>query len=247
MIADQDRSGWFGASDTAMIMGNWETKTFKKWWMQKLGLDSSHFCSTAMNAGTYYEHAILEHIGAERMDHQILLPEYRLRVNLDGDGPGKIHEVKTYKMAVVTIPQSAALQLPEGELPAGQERLAWAITQGSLGVKEWKPKKEYIQQVRVQMFAKLQEEGSIPAAEIVAYGLGEAEYRNFFLDIDPGRIKRFPVSYDTEFINQYLRRLRYLAACLERGVFPESGKTVCGLPLSHGRAVTAPLTRGAKE
>ena len=52
MIADQDRSGWFGASDTATIMGNWSTKTFRKWWMQKMGLDSSHYTTRAMNAGT---------------------------------------------------------------------------------------------------------------------------------------------------------------------------------------------------
>lgn len=97
MIADQDRSGWFGASDTAMIMGNWNTKTFRKWWMQKLGLDSSHYASRAMNAGTYYEHAILDYIGAPRKDHQILFPELKLRVNLDGDGPGRIHEVKTHR------------------------------------------------------------------------------------------------------------------------------------------------------
>lgn len=97
MITDQDRSGWFGASDTAYIMGNWKTKTFRKWWMQKLGIDTDHYVSRAMNAGTYYEHAVLDHIGAERKDHQILLSDLRLRVNLDGDAVGKIHEVKTHK------------------------------------------------------------------------------------------------------------------------------------------------------
>lgn len=97
MIQSQDRSGWFGASDVGFIMGNWATKTFRSWWLQKLGLDNRHFCTKAMNAGTYYEHAVLEHIGAPRMDHQILIPELLLRVNLDGDGPGIIHEVKTHK------------------------------------------------------------------------------------------------------------------------------------------------------
>ena len=96
MIDTQDRSGWFGASDTVFIMGNWKTKTFQNWWLQKLGLSSDHFASRAMNAGTYYEHAILEHIGAPRRDHQIILPELLLRVNLDGDAPGKIYEVKTH-------------------------------------------------------------------------------------------------------------------------------------------------------
>lgn len=97
MIGSNDRSGWFGASDTQYIMGNWKTKTFKSWWLQKLGLKTDHFTTRAMNAGTYYEHAILEHIGAQRMDHQIILPEWSLRVNLDGDGPGQVDEVKTHK------------------------------------------------------------------------------------------------------------------------------------------------------
>ena len=97
MISDQDRSGWFGASDTSYIMGNWKTKTFKNWWMSKLGINTSHFTSVAMNAGTYYEHAILDVIGSPRKDHQIIIPEYRLRINLDGDGIGRIDEVKTYK------------------------------------------------------------------------------------------------------------------------------------------------------
>lgn len=97
MIGSQDRSGWFGASDTAIIMGNWKTKSFKNWWLQKLGLSTSHFTSRAMNAGTYYEHAILDSIGVPRKDHQILIPELLLRVNLDGDSVLKIYEVKTHK------------------------------------------------------------------------------------------------------------------------------------------------------
>lgn len=97
MIAQQDRSGWFGASDTAYIIGNWKTKTFRRWWLQKLGIDSSHYASRAMNAGTYYEHTVLDYIGAERRDHQIIIPELLLRVNLDGDAVGRIHEVKTHK------------------------------------------------------------------------------------------------------------------------------------------------------
>lgn len=97
MITSQDRSGWFGASDASYIMGNWGTKTFKKWWMIKLGIDTSHFTNVSMNAGTYYEHAILDCLGVPRKDYQILLPEYRLRINYDGDGFGRVDEVKTYK------------------------------------------------------------------------------------------------------------------------------------------------------
>lgn len=188
MIADHDRSGWFGASDTAMIMGNWKTKTFRKWWQKKLGIDQSHFTNTSMLAGTHYEHAILQAIGAAEMDRQILIPELRLRVNLDGNTGSRIHEVKTHKDKPGTV---------------------------------WKPTKAYKQQVQVQMYAVKKVWGGEVSAEIVAYSLTEAEYRNFFLDIDPRRIMRFPVAYDEVFIQRYLVRLRYLARCLEKGVWPD--------------------------
>lgn len=97
MISDHDRSGFFGASDTHYVVGNWKTKTFKDWWLKKLGLDTRHYTTRAMLAGTYFEHAVLDHIGAPRRDHQIIIPELLLRVNLDGDAPGKIWEVKTFK------------------------------------------------------------------------------------------------------------------------------------------------------
>lgn len=97
MISDSDRSGWFGASDTKYIMGNWKTKTFQNWWLTKLGIRTNNFRNVAMNAGTYYEHAILDVIGSPRKDHQIIIPEYKLKINLDGDGIARIDEVKTYK------------------------------------------------------------------------------------------------------------------------------------------------------
>ena len=62
MIQSQDRAGWFGASDVCFITGRWNTKTFRRWWLAKLGLEKGHYSSTAMNAGTYFEHAILEDV-----------------------------------------------------------------------------------------------------------------------------------------------------------------------------------------
>lgn len=186
MIHDHDRSGWFGASDVSMIMGNWKTKTFGKWWLKKLGLDQGHFTTTAMNAGTYFEHAVLEEVGAPRMDHQIIIPEYSLRVNLDGDGPGRIWEVKTHKAD-----------------------------------KPYRPTKAHRQQVMVQMYAKLREEGGLPAAEIVSYGLTEEEYRNFFIPVDPGRLARHPVAYDPTFVAAFLRRAGYLQGCMVKGAWPD--------------------------
>lgn len=97
MIRDHDRSGWFGASDVQRIMGSWSGRTFDRWWMQKLGLNRDHFSTDAMAAGTHYEHPILRAVGAREMDRQLYVPEYRLRVNLDGNTGGHILEAKTHR------------------------------------------------------------------------------------------------------------------------------------------------------
>ena len=97
MIKSQDRSGWIGASDTARVVGNWNTKTFENFWAEKLGLSKNSYKSPAMMAGTNYEHRILEAIGITKMDRQIRIKKYRLRVNLDGETDDTIKEVKTHK------------------------------------------------------------------------------------------------------------------------------------------------------
>jgi hypothetical protein len=76
-------------------MGNWNTKTFNTWWLEKLGLHQSTFKTKAMQTGTAYEHRILEFLGINKMDRQIKVRRLRLRVNLDGENEA-IHEVKTY-------------------------------------------------------------------------------------------------------------------------------------------------------
>lgn len=98
MIASKDRSDWFGASDISHIMGKWTSRTFEQWWAQKLGINTKSFCTIATQAGTYWEHRILESIGVVDFDRQILVPKYRLRVNLDGELNGRIKECKTYKL-----------------------------------------------------------------------------------------------------------------------------------------------------
>ena len=98
MIASQDRSGYFGASDVSFIVGNWNTKTFEKWWMQKLGINLDHFENRYTSAGTHYEHRILESLGIPmEMDKQIIIEDLKLRVNLDGNDTDTIYECKTYK------------------------------------------------------------------------------------------------------------------------------------------------------
>lgn len=96
MIASKDRSGWFGASDTDYIIGNWCTKSFLNWWLQKLDLNRTSFENLAMNAGTHKEHQILEYLGITEKDKQILMRELKLRVNLDGNTDDTDYEIKTY-------------------------------------------------------------------------------------------------------------------------------------------------------
>ena len=100
MIASKDRSGWFGASDTDYIIGNWETETFKKWWLTKLGIINSNFQNKYLLAGTHKEHQILNslQIPLLELDKQILIPELKLRVNLDGNTNECIFECKTHSV-----------------------------------------------------------------------------------------------------------------------------------------------------
>ena len=99
MIAEKDRSGYFGASDVDKIIGNYKTATFEKWWMQKIGINRDHFDNKYTAAGTHYEHRILESLGIPmEFDWQIIIECLRLRVNLDGNDDGTVYEVKTYKL-----------------------------------------------------------------------------------------------------------------------------------------------------
>lgn len=102
MIKNHDRSGWFGASDTSVIMGNWNTETFRKWWLVKLGLRQENFSTIQMQTGTALEHRILDAIGVQKRDRQIKKPRFRLRVNLDGESD-IIHEVKTHSSEIFKV------------------------------------------------------------------------------------------------------------------------------------------------
>ena len=98
MIKDKDRSGWFGASDTDFVIAkNHNSKSYQKWWLQKIGLDKSDFTNTAMVAGTNKEHQILNYLDIPEKDKQVKIKKLRLRVNLDGNSIDTIYEVKTHK------------------------------------------------------------------------------------------------------------------------------------------------------
>ena len=183
MITSHDRSGYIGASDVQFVIGNWKTKTWEKWWMQKLGINNDHFDNRYTLAGTNWEHRILDSLGLTglRKDAQFVNEDLRLRVNLDGNLPDRIKEVKTYQ---------------------------WD--------KGFKVPAKYRNQVQVQMFGS-----GIFAADIVAYGLQEEDYRNYLRDIDMGRIQEIPVLYDPGWIETvYLPKHMILAECLKRGAFP---------------------------
>lgn len=98
MIQSQDRSGFIGASDTSYVIGNWTTKTFENWWLEKLGLRKNNLKTEAMQAGNNYEHKILKALEIDNleMDKQIIID--KLRVNLDGNTDTCIYEVKTHNI-----------------------------------------------------------------------------------------------------------------------------------------------------
>lgn len=192
MITEHDRSGWIGASDVKFVIGNWKTKTWERWWMQKIGINQDHFDNQYTLAGTHWEHRILDSLGLPGLekDKQFLNEDLRLRVNLDGNLPHRIKEVKTYKNSGVSgdIARFKAHQCPQG----------------------------YWKQVQVQMFGT-----KIFGADIVAYALEEADYDNFFREIDPERLQEIPVDYDPRWIQEvYLPKHMILCDCLKKGVFP---------------------------
>ena len=182
MTQNQDRSGYIGASDTSFVVGNWNTKTFEKWWLEKIGLNKNNLSNEAIKAGNNYEHKILEALAIDNleMDKQIIID--RLRVNLDGNTSTCIYEIKTHNVN-----------------------------------KQFKVSKQYWRQAQVEMYAS-----GIKNLYIVAYGLVDKDYINYFNSIDKKRIEMFKVKYDENFIqNEYLPRLKYLAKCLKDGKYPQ--------------------------
>ena len=181
MIQSQDRSDYIGASDTSMVVGNWKTKSFENWWLEKLGIRKNELNNESIKAGNNYEHKILESLEIEdlEMDKQII--KDRLRVNLDGNTKTCIYEVKTHKEE-----------------------------------KEFKVSKQYWRQAQVEMFAS-----GIHQLVIVAYGLIENDYKNYFNRIDKDRLKMISIEYDENFIqNDYIPKLNILSECLRKGVYP---------------------------
>lgn len=184
MIQTKDRSGYIGASDTKYVMGNWKTKTFEKWWLKKLGIDTSQYNNKYTLAGTYYEHKIIDALEIENMQKDNQFIKGKLRVNLDGNTDDCIYEIKTY--------------------------------QKNKGF-ELKNHKDYIEQVQVQMYCS-----EIYKCKIVAYGLNEKDYDNYFNNINKDEIITFDIPYDKNWVeNEYLPKYKILEECLINGTYPK--------------------------
>lgn len=181
MIASKDRSYYIGASDVSFVVGNWETKTFEKWYGTKQGLYSMDFVNEAMMAGTHFEHRILDFLDIPGMEKDKQIIHGRLRVNLDGNTRDTVYEVKTYRL-------ENGFKIP----------------------------RKYRQQISVQMYAV-----GFRKAYLVSYGLEEADYNNFFRDIETERLQLHKIDYDQEFIErEFVPKLQILSHCLEEGIFP---------------------------
>ena len=184
MIKSQDRSKYFGASDTKYVIGNWNTKTFQKWWLEKLGISNERYDNKYTLAGTNYEHKIIDALNIPLIEKDNQFIKDRIRVNLDANTKNKIYEIKTY----------------------GYEK-------GFILEKH----KDYVYQVIVQMYVS-----NIHNAEIVAYGLLENDYINYFNDIDSDRLSIFEIEYNENWLNkEYIPKIQYLTNCLLRGKFPD--------------------------
>lgn len=130
MIKSQDRAYYIGASDTSYVVGNWDTKTFEKWYGTKLGIYSMDYVSDAMRAGTYYEHRILQSLNIKglEMDKQII--KGRLRVNYDGTTNDTIYEVKTHRAEKQFKVSKAYRNQVVVEMYAGNYRKAYIVSNG---------------------------------------------------------------------------------------------------------------------
>lgn len=194
MISNQDRSGYFGASDTDMVLStNYNTKTFKQWWAVKLGEQESDFKgSKYTEAGNRYEHPILLTVNENmNLDRQIIIEKNLLRVNYDGDFNGTLYEVKTHK----------------------------ADKAYEVSTKHWRQT-----QVEMHTYKTMAKELNLPPFKrlyILSYALYPDEYYlDVDIEIDFNRICFHEVKYDKHFIkDEYLPRLKEKARVLKKGKF----------------------------
>ena len=192
MIHDHDRRFYIGGSDASKVLGNHNTKTYKEWWLSKLGI-SDHTSSDNQYtaAGTRYEHPILDcyakHNGLEmNKDRQIILEDKMLRVNYDGDADGVIYEVKTHKHDLV---------------------------------KPFDPHSKYIDsQCQLQMYVWQETQEKFNGLIVLEYTLMPEDYENenpSVDDIDYSRITAHKIKYKPKTIKQFLNKLETMIPLLK--------------------------------
>ena len=162
--------------------------------MQKLGINQDHFDNMYTKAGTNWEHRILDSLNFPNLekDRQFIIEDLRLRVNLDGNTPGRIYECKTYKADAAT---GNAKDLRNGICP-----------------------RAYWMQVQVQMYASRIYGADIVAYGLVnedynnyLRAVDPGRRKLIPVTYDPNWIE-----------NEYLPRHRKLCEALVRGVFPSA-------------------------
>ena len=193
MIDNFDRSGYFGASDTSMVIAdNRQTKTWRQWWLVKLGeMESTFSGSIYTEAGNKYEHKTLKAISEEiTLDRQIIIEKLKLRVNYDGDLDGTIYEIKTHK----------------AEKDFEVTKQYWRQAQ-----------------VEMYAYKTMEKELELPPFKklyIVSYPLFPDEYyiNREDIQVDMKRVKFTPIKYDKQFVKgEYLPKLKECARALKKG------------------------------
>lgn len=180
MIQSQDRSYYIGASDTSMVVGNWKTKTFEKWWLEKLGLNKNNFSTEATKAGNNYEHKILESLEIKdlEMDKQIIID--RLRVNLDGNTSTCIYEVKTHKAEKDFKVSKQYWRQAQVEMYASDIHnlyiVAYSLQESDYNNYFNEIDKDRIQKIKVDYDEKFIQEGYLPKLEILTDCLKEGRF-----------------------------------------------------------------------
>lgn len=190
------RVGIIGASDTRYVMMSFETATFKKWWLEKIGLaERKEVSNIYMDTGTMLEKPVIDtycsmkKIKLNYGEEPFISEEYeRLVVNLDAYNEKKNVEVKCVGF---------------------DKAFNW----------QFKLDRNYYQQVQVQMLGS-----GLRKTTIVAYGLLPRDYDFSNLvnpKIDKNRIFEVEVDYDYEWLEtQYIPRLKYLTYCFDNNKIP---------------------------
>jgi len=180
MIHDYDRRYWFGASDAKHIFAQSDsTKSWRDWWDIKTGRIANKFTGNIFTkAGNTYEHSILlSWCPFITMDRQILIPSLRLRVNLDGNLPDTIVEVKTHQI-------DKPFEITDGYYYQAQlQMLAWKMEtyirfKDCEGCPALKPKNPPLKRHIILSY------GLYPDEYYVDYTKGEIENGTIKIDVD---------------------------------------------------------------